>query len=301
MPWPSLRSWAKAKKRPVSQAIVPSSIEPSLSDASQTSQVAPVTSSNVRALPPEIWLQIIQFVPLLDLWFLRPTCHLFNKLAIVRVWHLLRDTEVGVRTYFKSEHDPLSHESGSSELLYPALPQNLSTDISGTIIDDPFFLNTTNATWRVSTERSSDCEQLRMSYRPFLVEIRFGSHGAGYHIEKPQPVRGKIKDFSRNEAWSVTPDSKSRSPKFAKLFSSKSSRRSQVPWPVYKGATPQWIVKYVANYGYGRNDEGKLVLELVKVTLLEVSLPVSQVVSTFIDALKYSDLISQEETSNDSR
>src|SRR5271170_1003302 len=131
--------------------------------------------SNLGVIPPEIWLQILDFVPLETLWFLRLTCQLFNKLAIVRAWQVIRDTKVGVRTFFDSEHDPLSYVSATFELLYPLLPQSISSDLKGTIIDDPVFVNTTVVTWRVSTEQPADCEEMRMSYRPLIVEIRFGT------------------------------------------------------------------------------------------------------------------------------
>jgi len=245
--------------------------------------------SDLPVIPPEIWLQILNFVPLEILWFIRPTCRLFNKLAIVRAWQTIRSTEVGVRTFFDSEHEPLSYVSPTSEILYPSLPQRISLDIRGTVIDDPGFINTTVATWHVSTELASHCEELRMSYRPLIVEIHFGSYGAGYQIERPQAMHGPLKDFARQENWTTASNTKSRSPKFAKLFSFKSSSRTQVRWPIYKGSTPRWNIKYKAKYGYGRNDDGRVVSQLVNLTLLEVSLPVTQVVCTLIDALKYGD------------
>src|SRR5277367_51721 len=240
----------------------------------ETSQRLELPPSNLRVIPPEIWLQILDFVPLEVLWFLRPTCHLFNKLAIVRAWHTVRSTEVGVQTFFDSEHEPLSYLSSTSELLYPALPQNISLDIGGTVIDDPVFMNTTLVTWRVSTEKPSFCEDLRMSYRPLIVEIGFGAHRTGYQIEHPRPTHGLLKDFARKESWAIVSNAKLWSTKFAKLFSSKNRNRTQFRWPVYKGPTQRWTIKYIARHGYGRNDNGQAVSQLVNLTLLEVSLPV---------------------------
>jgi len=289
MPWSSLVS-RRRNTVPALKQLYPNHSDPLIRSPSQPPQQTNVPPSNIRVIPPEIWLQILDFVPLEILWFLRPTCQLFNKLAIVRAWQTIRGTEVGVRTFFDSEHEPLSYLSAASELLYPALPESISLDIKGTIIDDPVFINTTVVTWRVSTEQPSDCAELRMSYRPSIVEIRFGSYAAGYPIERSQPMHGPYKDFSRKETWVAISNAKSniksRSTKFGKIFSLKSRNRKDPHWPIYKGPTPQWTVKYTAKYGYGRDDNGQIVSQLVALTLLEVSIPVTQVVCTLIDALK---------------
>ena len=290
MPWSSILGLARNPGKQ-SRAKLEYDLPRSPSETSQQSDLMP---SNLRVIPPEIWLQILDFVPLEILWFLRPTCRLFNKLAIARAWQTIRGTEVGVRTFFDSEHEPLSYLSSTAELLHPSLPQSISLDIRGKIFDDPVFINTTVATWRVSTEHPSDCEELRMSYRPLIVEIHFGAYTAGYSIDRPQPTYGRLEDFTRKEIWASGLSTKSRSTKFAKLFSSKSSRRTQFPWPIYKGLTPRWSIKYMAKYGYGRNDDGQVVSQLVNLTLLEVSLPVVQVVCTLIDALKYGAPVGQE-------
>lgn len=300
MPW----SFRKSRRRNTVPARKQSYPNPSAEFLHSPSQLPqPSQLSNLGIIPPEIWLQILDFVPFETLWFLRLTCQLFNKLAIVRAWQVIRDTKVGVRTFFDSEHDPLSYVSATSELLYPVLPQNISSDIKGTIIDDPVFVNTTMVTWRVSTEQPTDCEDMRMSYRPLIVEIRFGTSTAGYRIERPQPMHGPFKDLSRKENWTAVSDRKSdpkfRSAKLGKIFSSKSRSRSHLHWPIYKGLPPRWIVQYLAKYGHGRNDNGQLVSQLVALTLIEVSLPVTQVVCTLIDALKYGDQIVEEDPSND--
>ena len=253
----------------------------------QAPQPPDVPPSNLQVLPPEIWLQILEFVPFERLWFLRGTCWLFNKLALVRAWQTIRDSEIGVKTSYNSEHEPLSYVSESSELLSPALPQSILSDLRGTVIDDPVFTNTTMARWHVKAEHPADCEQLRMSYNPFMVEIRFGSFEARYYIYRPRPTYGRLQDFARMETWSTVSNTKPRSGKVTKLFSSKSGTKDRNP--IYKGLTPLWGVQYMAKYGHGRNDEGRVVSQLVKVTLLEVSLPVTQVVCTFIDALNHSD------------
>jgi hypothetical protein len=289
MPWATFSrrlSTLSIRKQPISNSSHSSPVDPV-----QTSQTTDYDLDNtLPIIPPELWLQIIEFLPLESLWFIRGTCQLFNLLALVRAWETIRETEVGVRTFFDSEHEPLSHVSLTPELLSPSLPKSLSLNVQRQNIEYPEIKNVRKATWRVVNENHCNYEDMRMSYRPFTVEIRFPSNiRAGYQLKRPELERGAPKDTIRAERWSVGHNSKSNQSKLLKLFSSKNNVRMQSPWPLYQGATPEWSVGYVAEYGVGRNDEGKLVHQLVTVTLREVSLPISQIVCTLIDALKYSD------------
>lgn len=287
MPWTSVSrrlSILSPRKRADYNESLPPRIE-----APQSSLVAEFPPRDLPVIPPELWLQIIDFLPFESLWLVRRTCRLFQFLALVRAWELIRDTEVGVRTYFDSQHDPLSYISAAPQLLSPSIPKSLSMDLHRTAIDDPVIRDSRKATWRVVEERQCDCQGLRFSYRPYTVEILFPSNiRAGYNVERPKQVCGPMKDLIRIESWSIGSNPTSNSSKFAKFFS-KSDRYGSSPWPRYKGPTPEWNMDYVAEYGLGRNDDGELVHQLEQLMLREVTLPVTQVVCTFIDALKYSD------------
>jgi hypothetical protein len=289
MPWATFArrlSTLSVRKQPISNSSHPSLVNPS-----QTSQTTDYDPDNtLPIIPPELWLQIIDFLPLESLWFIRGTCQLFNLLALVRAWEMIRETEVGVRTFFDSEHEPLSYITLSPELLSPSIPKSLSLNVQRQSIEYPGVKNIKRATWRVVNENHCDCDDMRMSYRPFTVEIRFASNiRAGYQLKRPELERGAQKDMIRVERWSVGHNSKSKQSKFSKLFLSKNNDRTQSPWSLYQGVTPEWSMEYMARYGVGRSDDGKLVNQLVTVTLREVSLPISQIVCTLIDALKYSD------------
>src|SRR5579871_3788393 len=60
-------------------------------------------------LPLELWIQIVNFVPLERLWLVRGTARLWNWIALVRAWHVAILTNISVSTYLKSEHTPLSY------------------------------------------------------------------------------------------------------------------------------------------------------------------------------------------------
>jgi hypothetical protein len=256
-------------------------------DSSQTPPALDYPSADLPVLPPELWLRIIDFLPLENLWFIRRTCRLFHSLALIRVWHLIRDTEVGVLTSFESEHEPLSYISTTPQLLCPSLPATLSMNLHGTKLDDPVINNMKKVIWSVVETEESDCEDLRMSYQPHTVEIKFTADvRAVYRIERPLFVYGPLKDLVRKEAWSIRPDTKSRSSKLSKFFSSNATNRETSQWSQCSGPTPEWIVEYAAEYGFGRNDDGNLVRQLKQISLQRVSLPVWQVIGTLIDACK---------------
>lgn len=256
-------------------------------ESSQTPPALDYRSADLPVIPPELWLRIIDFVSLENLWFLRRTCRLFHSLALIRVWHLIHDTEVGVLTSFESEHQPLSYISTTPQLLYPSLPATLSMNLHGTTLDDPVINNMKKVIWRVVEKQESDCEDLRMSYQPHTLEIKFASDvRAGYRIERPLFVHGPLKDLVRRETWSTRPDTKSRSSKLSKFFSSNATNREASQWPQHPGPTPEWIVEYAAEYGFGRNDDGNLVRQLKRISLQAVYLPVWQVIGTLIDARK---------------
>src|SRR5208282_1498092 len=125
MPFSRRLSTLSIRKQPISNSSHPSLIAPS--QTSQTADYDP--DSTLPIIPPELWLQIIDFLPLETLWFIRRTCQLFNLLALVRAWELIGETEIGVRTFFDSEHEPLSYISLTPELLSPSIPKSLSLNI----------------------------------------------------------------------------------------------------------------------------------------------------------------------------
>jgi hypothetical protein len=266
-------------------------------ETSQSTLVVEYPVLNLPVIPPELWLQIVNFIPLEDLWFIRGTCRLFNTLALVRVWEMIRDSEVGVQTFFDSEHEPLSY-TGIPEIYSPVVPKSLMIDprLRRTAIDDPAITAVKKATWRVTEEQGRDCEDLRFSYRPVSLEIRFASSiKAGYKLEQPIRKCGLFNELIRVETWSNLNNSIVKPGKFMKRFS-KRADRTQSPWPVYKGPQPEWNVIYMAEYELGRNDEGMWQHQLKELTHREVSLPIPQIVGAFIDALKYNHLIVEEET-----
>jgi len=266
---------------------------------------------NLPHLAPEIWLQIVDLLPLEAIWPLRRTNRLFNAVAIYKAWQVFCTTEVGVRTYFDSEHEPLSHLSPSPEILTPIIPpvlSDLERDLrkEGKAIDDPFFRKTKRVTWTVKQELRSDCDDLRFTYRPFSIEITFSPTSvrrlrAGYKLEKPAHTKVPLQDFIKKEIWSVTEGKRGRKNSSASKSKFKLFRRGSgqkgfgAQWPVYKGAPLQWGLSYVGEYGLGINDNGNLAHQLDKLILKEVSLPVGQVVCALIDALKYEFPIEEEE------
>ena len=77
---------------------------------------------------------------------------------------------------------------------------SLSMNPNGIILDDPVIKDMKNAIWRVVEEQQSNCEDLRMSYRPHTVEIRFSPDvQAGYRIERPLLAHGQVKGFSSSK------------------------------------------------------------------------------------------------------
>src|SRR5438045_9474238 len=109
MPWNSIsRRFKKSSSKKRAEQIDSRTFS---LQTSQTSLVVDFPTPNLPIIPPELWLQIINFIPLENLWFIRGTCRLFNILALVRVWEIIRDSEVGVRTFFDSAHEPLSYTS----------------------------------------------------------------------------------------------------------------------------------------------------------------------------------------------
>lgn len=229
-------------------------------------------------IPPEIWSHILGLLPIASLWRLRRTCRLFNVIAIVDAWQLFCDSEIAVRTFFKSVHNPLSHIGDVAEMLKPVIPPSLSSYPRLPSVNDSFQNDTEVVTWRIAEETKTDFHSMRYSYKPFSVEIRFGGQIlVQYEVGRLRQTRERFNNDFCTERFLV----ESKIPILSKFFPSKRNKTKQI----YRFPMPDWGFTYIAQYGAGTNDDGELVRQLVGVTLQEVSLPISQIVRTFIEGI----------------
>jgi F-box domain len=253
---------------------------PTLAVASGTRQDRPRIMSRPPPLPPEVWIHIIDFLPFEILWALRRTSKLWNSLALVRVWHLVRDSEVAIWTYFDSEHKPLSYLTPIPQLLRPLIPEELQSNHALRIA--PGLSLPDRVTWRVCEDLTTDCDSgLRFSYHPRNLEICFpDAVSAAYNIQTATRTNGRYSNLARTEQWEGTKFPKTS--KFSKFFWRK---RSESSASIRKGPQPEWVVQYRAQYTIDADDEGKLAVQLCELTLQEVSLPVLQIVRVWTDGL----------------
>ena len=245
-----------------------------------------VTQPKSPPLPPEIWTDIVHFIPFEQLWLVRGTARLWNWVALIRAWHLIVNSEIGVYTFFDSEYAPLSYLTPSPELLRPSIPAPIQSNIIPAIEDANIpTLNT--VVWRVAEPKGTSCEGLRFSYYPVKLEICFnGDIGGKFDVRDSSLTKGPHKDLARMETW--TGQKKPAIKKLTKkIFTLKRDSASRTTRKFIEGGgRPDWVFKYYAQYNIGLNDDMQPAMQLKTLTMLEVSLPLSQVVRVWIDGLE---------------
>jgi hypothetical protein len=227
-------------------------------------------------VPPEIWLQIIDFIPFETLWVARRTSRLWNSQAILRAWEMIMGTELGVQTYIENEHKPLSFLQAFPEPLRLVIPEDLKIKRQ---VTDPMSTLPSYVKWFVKERFILDGHDLRFSYYPAILTVKFGETQVVYNPNKPICVKGKLDDLSRKELWRS-----SRTSSGAKLVR-KWSRNGSSSATKNLGAMPDWSFLYIGIYTLAP-DEGRLVWQLDKITLQEVTLPVYHIISVWLAAEK---------------
>ena len=276
-------SFSFSRKKPAATA--PPAVLPEPPSAVRPEPQA-VTQPNFPTLPPEIWTHIIYFIPFEHLWLMRGTSRLWSWVALIRAWHLIAHSEVGVHTFFDSEYAPLSYLTPSPELLRPSIPPSIQSKLIPSIDDANIpMLNT--VVWRVAEPKETSCEGLRFSYYPYKMEICFaGDIGGKYDVRDTELTKGLHKDFARMETWTglKKPITKKLTKKLFALNRDSTSRTTRKF--LEGGGRPDWVLKYYAQYNIGLNDDMQPTMQLKALTMVEVSLPLSQVARVWIKGLE---------------
>jgi hypothetical protein len=233
-----------------------------------------IPTPTLPILPPEILLQIIELLPFKSLWFIRGTCQHWNSLAFAQAWQIISKTFLVLdTTLLISGHGP----SMRLEHLFPINPdQTQQSSHPWLDLNKSYPTNTTIATWRVKMENPFIGGDLTYSYKPSLLHVLPRPPGAisAYEMESMSVSQGRLGNFRRMETWSTT----KRRSSIATLFSRKGSVQQSL---VKDGPTDprlDWSIQYLGEYKMDPLDQYPPMYRLRKLTLLQVSLPISQLV-----------------------
>jgi F-box-like len=259
------------------------SSDPAVSSAGNLQ--TPAITPNTTRLPPEILLQIVEQLPLASLWSIRGTCRQWNTLALNEAWKAISKPTLVLDTNL---HDPIDRTwsilTNSLSLVGPEQQHSPSVSPQS---PKKGPLTTTRATWRVKQGNtfSPRGREVPYTYEPGFLQVLPGPHLPGpqgniteFSMEKLSVSYGRLKEFKRIESW--TSNAKRRS-NFTALFSKKGGQKSKEQ----KGPADHrldWSITYLVEYHMDSIGQYPPVYRLRKLTLLEVSVPISQIVCSYL-------------------
>jgi len=171
-------------------------------------------------------------------------------------------------------------------------PEELvATDLCGAPLHRPLspfeaynLSNRATITWR-PTQEAPLPPGLRSSYSPFCLYAIFGGRPdlrCGYRLDKLRRHYGPFRDAQRHETWYK----KSRPRKIQKLLS---TGDQDSPFHVAPRRL-DWKLKYISEFAFLTDRAGMNALQMKKLVLVEVSLPLYQIVCAWIDALRHAEV-----------
>jgi hypothetical protein len=116
---------------------------------------------------------------------------------------------------------------------------------------------------------------LQNNFQPKLLSISFGELCGTYPMIKARRHYNRFCDFARSEIWFIKP----RPSKMSKFLSKSNvdTRRSL-----------EWNITYISDFSLPPGMDLYRAYQIQQVMLVEVSLPLIQIVCTYIDALRHS-------------
>jgi hypothetical protein len=241
-------------------------------------------------LPPELWLQILDYLTFDTLWLSRRVNHLWNSAALSRASSIFFSSKVTVDiVMIDDQATPMPPQIQKMDMFPALFGRSFSVNGEHNFVSlplgtaEPISDKRETITWRARDNTPFHLLNRIYGYRPRLLSVTFQSEGKSWgveynlrdHREKSMQLKEKGR---REEVW----------------LSQKSKVDSRFPWLRSPNADmsgtlgiihPQWNLRFEAKYGPQRRSYGELVHELHQIALLEVTLPIAQIVSIWADGM----------------
>lgn len=235
------------------------------------------TTHTLPDLPPEIWLLILECMPFDTLWLLRSTARPWNTIALSRAWELVSNSNLCVVTHnqIPTRGQPVRHHLTHlvpTDLNRVQMNRRLS-------VPDTIRLSTrTTIIWH-AIDQSPLPTDLQNNFQPQLLSISFGDLCGTYPMIKARRHYSRFCDFARSEIWFI----KSRPSKMSKFLSKSNIDTRRIP------RTLEWNITYISDFSLPPPGlDLYRAYQIQQVMLVEVSLPLIQIVCAYIDALRHS-------------